>query len=70
MQTQKEVRYEKIQKRAYEIYLNRDPYSGTPEEDWRKAEAEIAEREKPASMQASTMEIPLPNKAWREPITK
>jgi hypothetical protein len=36
-----EERFNKVQKRAYEIYLHRESNSGTPEEDWQKAEAEI-----------------------------
>jgi len=36
--------YKLVQKRAYEIYLSRDPKRGSPEEDWLRAEEEI-ERE-------------------------
>ncbi len=36
-----EERFHLIQKRAYEIYRERDPHCGTSEEDWRKAETEI-----------------------------
>jgi hypothetical protein len=34
-----------IQKRAYEIYRQRDPHHGTARDDWQKAESEV-EREK------------------------
>jgi len=30
-----------IRKRAYEIYLNRDTESGTPDDDWFEAEEEL-----------------------------
>lgn len=40
-----EERFHLIQKRAYEIYRQRDAHDGTAEEDWRKAETEI-QREK------------------------
>lgn len=40
-----ESRFRCIQRRAFEIYLQRDPHSRTAEEDWQKAEAEIAAEE-------------------------
>jgi hypothetical protein len=30
-----------IRKRAYEIYLEREPGEGTPEDDWYRAEEEL-----------------------------
>jgi len=30
-----------VRKRAYEIYLSRDPGSGSPEDDWLRAEEEL-----------------------------
>jgi Protein of unknown function (DUF2934) len=39
-----ENKFHLIQERAYEIYLHRDPTSGSAEDDWSQAEAEI-ERE-------------------------
>jgi hypothetical protein len=36
-----EETFNQIQKRAYEIYLQREPNSGTPEDDWKKAELEV-----------------------------
>jgi hypothetical protein len=30
-----------ISKRAYEIYLEREPHEGTPEQDWYKAEEDL-----------------------------
>lgn len=36
-----ETKFRFIQGRAYEIYCQRDPSSGTAEDDWQKAEAEI-----------------------------
>jgi hypothetical protein len=42
-------RFRSIQSRAYEIFLQRDPHSGTAEEDWRKAEAEIEAEGHPRS---------------------
>lgn len=30
-----------IRKRAFEIYLEREPDEGTPEDDWRKSEEEL-----------------------------
>jgi hypothetical protein len=38
-------RHNLVQKRAYEIYLERDPKFGTAEEDWWKAEREIEKEE-------------------------
>jgi len=38
-------RFRLIQERAYEIYRQRDPNSATPEDDWRRAEAEIEREE-------------------------
>ena len=38
-------RFKLIQQRAYEIYLHRDPATGTAEEDWSQAEAEIEREE-------------------------
>jgi hypothetical protein len=34
-------RFQEVQKRAYEISQQRDPRSASPEDDWRKAEAEV-----------------------------
>jgi hypothetical protein len=36
-----ETKFRFIQARAYEIYCRRDPSSGTAEDDWQQAEAEI-----------------------------
>jgi hypothetical protein len=36
-----ENKFRLIQARAYEIYCHRHPSSGSAEDDWRKAEAEI-----------------------------
>jgi hypothetical protein len=44
-----EERFNLVKKRAYEIYLERDPSFGTPEEDWWKAEREIEKEEQLAS---------------------
>ena len=30
-----------IRKRAYEIYIGREPHEGTPEDDWFRAEEEL-----------------------------
>ncbi len=46
-----EERFHLTQKRAYEIYRQRDPHDGTAEEDWRKAESEIQREEEFASLQ-------------------
>ena len=32
---------EEVRARAYELYLQRHPHGGTPEEDWYRAEAEL-----------------------------
>jgi hypothetical protein len=44
-----EERFNLVKKRAYEIYLERDPNLGTAEEDWWKAEREIEKEEQLAS---------------------
>jgi Protein of unknown function (DUF2934) len=41
-----ESKFRFIQVRAYEIYCNRDPSSGTAEDDWQKAEGKIESMEK------------------------
>jgi hypothetical protein len=38
-------RFETIQLRAYEIYCSRSSASGTPEDDWREAEAQLEREE-------------------------
>lgn len=38
-------KFQLIQERAYEIYRQRDPNSGSAEDDWRKAEAEVEREE-------------------------
>jgi Protein of unknown function (DUF2934) len=38
-------KFQLVQARAYEIYLHRDPGSGSPEEDWLQAESEIEREE-------------------------
>jgi hypothetical protein len=43
-------KFQRIQRRAYEIYQQRDPHYGTAEDDWRKAEAEIEREEHSHSM--------------------
>jgi len=40
-----EEKFRLIQERAYEIYRHREPSSGSAEDDWRKAEAEIEREE-------------------------
>ncbi len=35
------VTHEDISKRAYEIYLQREPHEGSPESDWYRAEEEL-----------------------------
>jgi hypothetical protein len=35
------VTHEDISKRAYEIYLRREPHEGSPESDWLRAEEEL-----------------------------
>jgi len=42
-------RFQLIQQRAYDIYLQRDPSFGTAEEDWWNAEREIEREEELAS---------------------
>ena len=37
----KKISKQEIRQRAYELYLNREPHSGTPEEDWFRAEEEL-----------------------------
>lgn len=32
---------EEIRKRAFSIYMAREPHEGTPEDDWRKSEEEL-----------------------------
>ncbi len=32
---------EDIRKRAFSIYMEREPHEGTPEDDWRKSEEEL-----------------------------
>jgi hypothetical protein len=59
-----EEKFQKVQKRAYEIYLHRHPSEGTAEEDWRKAEAELQEQDRPG------IPLPITSKMWREPVTK
>ena len=39
-------KFERIQRRAYEIYLHRDERSGTAEADWYAAEREIEYEER------------------------
>ena len=46
-----EERFNLIQKRAYEIYLQRDPNFGTAEEDWWNAEREIEKEEQISSVE-------------------
>jgi hypothetical protein len=36
---------ELVRKRAYELYLSRNPQQGSPEEDWLRAEEEIQREE-------------------------
>jgi Protein of unknown function (DUF2934) len=44
-----EERFNLVKKRAYEVYLGRDPNFGTAEEDWWEAEREIEKEEQLAS---------------------
>ncbi len=38
-------KHELVRKRAYQLYLNRSPEQGSPEEDWLRAEEEIKREE-------------------------
>jgi hypothetical protein len=60
-----EERFHQTQKRAYEIYRQREPNSGTPEEDWRKAETETEEVEqfRPTRVESS---LPKDRMRWDE----
>ncbi|MBL7113369.1 MAG: DUF2934 domain-containing protein [Bacteroidales bacterium] len=40
-QPHKEVTKASVRKRAYEIYLKRDPDQGSPDNDWLQAEEEL-----------------------------
>lgn len=44
--TKKKVGFEEIQKRAYEIYLERGCVEGFEQEDWKRAESELKSKAK------------------------
>jgi Protein of unknown function (DUF2934) len=54
-----EDRFLRIQTRAYEIYLTRDPGQGSPEDDWWKAEREIERQEQNTASSMHIQQRPL-----------
>jgi len=62
---QSEEKFRQIQKRAYEIYLQRDPHSATPEDDWLAAEAQIAREQRVPSVHTGPARFKDPSR-WGE----